>query len=48
MSFVTDDGAKFIVFIRPREVKIYTLFGKIWVKLSLLFFLCGKKYSVRS
>ena len=27
MSFVTDDLVKFIVFVLPREVKVYTLFG---------------------
>ena len=28
MSFVTDDWAKFIVFVLPEEVKVYTLFGE--------------------
>ena len=28
ISFVTDDWEKFIVFVFPGEVKVYTLFGK--------------------
>ena len=45
--FVTDDGAKFVVFTGPREVEVFTLFRKNVLKIRFVSFSsCGKKYSV--
>ena len=49
ISFVTDDLAQFIVFVLPREVKVYTLFGNDRVReatIKIVIFSVGHKNSV--